>query len=677
MLTILMTFPLVTDMGRLLRDRRDSYLNTWIIARNTRCLASLDLEHYFDANIFYPYTSTLAYSEHMLPQSLVALVLSSGVDNPVLVHNILLVLSFLCAGLCMYLYSRYLTKSWAAGIVAGIIFAFSPFMMSHLSHLQVLATCGIPLAFLFLLRFTAGERWSDLIALALVLALQMLANGYYALYISFFLGTMLLYHSLISRRILSPAFLTKLAVLGLLVAMLAGPFLLTYVTVQEEMGFRRARQNLNHARPGDFLVTPPYNNLYGKPKVNQGERSLFPGATAVALAILGLAGRPRRTRSRDTEQHLHDRQVHRERSRSLLRLVPRALWRTSGDVTRAPDGRAGGASRLKASPCCTPEGPGADRTDEAAPSALRYVRRGVPIVAGALLVATVVIGGLELSIWVVLGLLLLVLVLGATSAMLERDRQGRTLMPLDAPEVWPRMHLWILGIAFLCSFGTSIWGPYMLLYELVPGFDGLRAVPRIHVFTMLALAALASFGLERLLRQCRPWLVPAIAVVAPVLLVAEYLSVPIPLQQVPVGGSVPAVYRWLATQQDCFPVLELPLPPPHGNVAAVECSRVYFSTVHWKPLVNGYSGYFPPLYNQLRRRWAHAPALSNLEDARRLGVRYLVVHREQLEHDRLTRLHAALESLGEEARRSWTDGKDEVWSLRPLPCAGTDPLRRH
>ena len=72
---------------------------------------------------------------------------------------------------------------------------------------------------------------------------------------------------------------------------------------------------------------------------------------------------------------------------------------------------------------------------------------------------------------------------------------------------------WIAGGTLLCvvlSLGlrdeahfTRGWMPYRLLYELAPGWEGLRTPGRIHTFTTLGLALLAGAGTVLLLREIR------------------------------------------------------------------------------------------------------------------------------------------------------------------------------
>jgi len=154
----------------------------------------------------------------------------------------------------------------------------------------------------------------------------------------------------------------------------------------------------------------------------------------------------------------------------------------------------------------------------------------------------------------------------------------------------------------------------------VPGFDGLRAVTRMHVITMMALSVLAAYGVAacraRLGARRGTWFTCALAV----LILVESLSVPVPLTAAPVDGAIPPVYRWLAAQDEDFAIAEYPIRPWS------EFWHVYFSIYHGKRLANGFSGYVPPTYVALRDRDEDAPSAATLDDLEAMGVRYLIVH---------------------------------------------------
>ena len=51
------------------------------------------------------------------------------------------------------------------------------------------------------------------------------------------------------------------------------------------------------------------------------------------------------------------------------------------------------------------------------------------------------------------------------------------------------------------------------------------------------------------------------------------------------------------------------------------------STFHWFPLVNGYSGNYPPSYLGRLERLRQFPDETSILQLRRDGVRYVIVHR--------------------------------------------------
>jgi hypothetical protein len=53
---------------------------------------------------------------------------------------------------------------------------------------------------------------------------------------------------------------------------------------------------------------------------------------------------------------------------------------------------------------------------------------------------------------------------------------------------------------------------------------------------------------------------------------------------------------------------------------------MYWSIHHWHPLVNGYSGYAPPDYEETRQLMRTFPDDDSLERLRALNVRRVVVH---------------------------------------------------
>src|SRR4029079_19104244 len=78
---------------------------------------------------------------------------------------------------------------------------------------------------------------------------------------------------------------------------------------------------------------------------------------------------------------------------------------------------------------------------------------------------------------------------------------------------------------------------------------------------------------------------------AVLVLMAEYRT---RLSLEPYANAAPAVYRFLAMQPPGI-VCELPVPQP-DSLPGHDAEFAYMSTFHWFPLVNGYSGSYPPSY---------------------------------------------------------------------------------
>ena len=95
-----MTYPLVRHLGSALpNDLGDPLLNTWILAWDADRLLH-GLRGLWDAPIFYPYTNTLAYSEHLLGIAVLPAPVQWLSGNPVLVYNFAFLLSYVLAGYC-------------------------------------------------------------------------------------------------------------------------------------------------------------------------------------------------------------------------------------------------------------------------------------------------------------------------------------------------------------------------------------------------------------------------------------------------------------------------------------------------------------------------------------------------------------------------------------------------
>jgi hypothetical protein len=301
--TLLLTYPIALNLRRFLpSDTSDTLLSAWLIAWDSDRLRH-GLHALFNAPIFFPYQGTLAFSETMLGIAVLVAPLYWITGDPVLTYNIAWLLSFVTAGIGMYLLARELTGSRAAAFAGGMCFALGPFRMAQISHVQMMATGWVPLALFGVHRYfsTRRPRWLALLVIAWVL--QMLSNSYVGYFIGVPVAIVIadgLWHAS-GERVRS---LVALAIAGAgLVALLAPVGAVYY----------RARATYHHVRQTDEIVANSadlHSYIVGKRSIGvwrwlptavdvDPERELFPGLFSVTLAAIGLvtaASDPRRRR---------------------------------------------------------------------------------------------------------------------------------------------------------------------------------------------------------------------------------------------------------------------------------------------------------------------------------------------------------------------------------------------
>ena len=109
------------------------------------------------------------------------------------------------------------------------------------------------------------------------------------------------------------------------------------------------------------------------------------------------------------------------------------------------------------------------------------------------------------------------------------------------------------------------------------------------------------------------------------------------------------------------PVLSLPaFPVPPTNW--FDADYMLYSTVHWKPIMNGYSRTTPPGHVARMQSVAAFPAPEALALLRKLGVRYVVTHARRYGVDLRPAVETALRSPDVELLAR--DGEDYLWRVK-------------
>jgi hypothetical protein len=561
-------------MGSGLPDLWDAKLNSWILNWDYHQTFH-DPLHLFDANIFYPATYALAFSENLYGASLFGFPFYAAGASALLVYNVLFVLGMWLSAMAAWALAREITGDPAASLVAGVVYAFVPWRLAQLPHIQFQWGAFLALALLFLLRYLASGRRRDAVLFSLFFAWNALCNVHYALFSGLLVAGVLGHETLalgwkaVQKKVIGAG----IAVAAAGVAVL--PFYVPYQRASELYGMRRFMSEIEFfsGRPIDFLTAGPQNKLYAPltQQLAHPEGDFFPGISVVALAVMAVV---------------------------LLRVAK---------PPRAPR-------------------PAAEEG--------RWLRRILDGLVGALLL-----------LWLVA-----TLQSGLKLGPLSIGDPGRVLVFATVPlliRLWLAFPRWsrflnlpdylrrryadrntsilvlvvILGVVIALGMHTPYWR--FLAGSFGAIFRSIRVPSRGIVLFDLALGVLAAWGLSlatrRISRAGRAAAVAgALAVIG-----FEYRAFPIDIGDV--DPEPLPVYRWLGAAKFSGGVVHWPF------AFDPDVEYTFRSTVHWKPIVNGYSGFGPPMYHELSDLLQERPIPDTAWDRMaEMGASVVVFHPEML-----------------------------------------------
>jgi hypothetical protein len=617
--------------SRMAQSLTDPVFNLYVLKWGVRQLR-LGLPDLWNANVFHPTPGALALSDHLLgPAAQLALFLEV-LPNPIAGFNLLLFTSFVASALATCWVLRRSGTSWTAAVLAGWIFAFSPFRLTQLSHLQVLIAQWVPLTLWFWDRLLAERKARDAAGFLLFYLLNVTSGCYLAYMIHIPLIVLALNRwAAEGRDLLRARALRVLAPVALAAGGAAVAVFLPYVRVSESLGLQRSEALM--AKHGATLASyarPSTRNLYFdledrrrirqalgpfEKVLRQREDTLFAGFLPTALSLAGAVLWWRRFRNREPLPALS-----RGRRAVLLGLLGLAL-----------------AAYLLANLVAV----------------ARYDPARWPRLAGADWLVPALLLSASLGAW----------------ALLRRHWGRGPVLRFAAMDVWER------GLAFVgvTCFALTQCVAFVPLARVLPGLDGMRVPARFYVFVSLALAFFAARGTDALLARVRGRggrlaLIGGLAL----LLAVELAPQPVRWLHLPQEADFPAVYHWIARQDDVTALIELPI-----TASSREALYMYFSTLHWKPIANGFSGHRPPSHRRLTQAMSFLPDGQGLDLLRELGISHAVVHLRKGRRVGELRRWELRFAQGPERRVElvFRSGPDRVYRLLDGPASSSTPNR--
>ncbi len=282
-LVALLTYPTVPGLGTMGRlETSDGRFSIWNVGWIDHALVT-DPAHLLDANIFYPHTGTLAYSELNLAAGVFGLPAFLVTHNAIAAVNFAVLLGLALSFVCTWALVRRLTGSAPAGEIAAAAFTFCPFVQCHTAHIQLLMIFCLPLTFLAFDRLREQPTIARGVALGLAVAVMGLSCAYYGVYGGAALAAAAL---LFARR--DRAYWLGLAVALAVTAVVTAPVLVVYARARAASGavesMSRPNGNAYAATVGDYVTSPAHLHRW----LNQGAAECaFPGIITLGLAGVG------------------------------------------------------------------------------------------------------------------------------------------------------------------------------------------------------------------------------------------------------------------------------------------------------------------------------------------------------------------------------------------------------
>jgi F5/8 type C domain-containing protein len=509
---------------------------------------------------FHPGTDALAFSEHLAGLTPISAPVYWLTGNVLISYNVVFLLTFTLSAFAGYLLCRHLTGRRDAAFLGGLAFGFAPYRVSQLAHLQVLASFWMPVALLGLHRFVRGDGWRWLALFAVAWLMQALTNGYYMAFFSVLVAFWIAWFVPWRR------WKTALAIVSALLIAFAAllPVLVRYRQVHEALGFRRLYEEILafSADLTSIFDASGMLALWGwLHSLNRPEDELFPGLTVVLLIGLGLLMRE--------DLGFRFTSFVKRNPRSFLRLglfLIGVILTTAAVIAVVSPGETSIAGvTISAN---HPEKP-----------MLMALFCFLAVMATSPSVAAAISRRSAFAFYVAAAVLAWLLSLGPTVNLLEKP-----LLP-TAP------YAWLLPI---------------------PGWDGFRVPARFAMLMVLCLATAAAIAYSRLSRVLpdRRRVVAAAVLAAAVLGDGWIRAMPLERAPEPWPGG---------TAHPTGAILALPLGHPGDDL-----KTMYRAIQYDRPIVNGYSGYFPPWYPPLRVG-LEAKDPSMLEELSTLGVTEIIV----------------------------------------------------
>lgn len=295
--SVLLTWPLSQSPGHQLLAAAyswDAYTNAMLMGSRVDAALGRSALSLYDSYYFAPLSHSIVFNENLFGLSCLFAPFYLLGDNPLWAYNLTLLASLALSAFFTYLLVLRLTRSACAGLIAGVAFAFCPYVMFEIGRIQLVATQWIPATFLFLHRAVEDRHRRDIVGFWLCILLQIGTCLYYAMFMLPLLalaGGALLLKERPPRRFLL-WFGACAAVAGLVAFAMVWP----YFAARHEFNLLRSASFASSydGKLGFFAHVFATNRTltalhYQDTQPGAHEEIAFPGFSVIAFAFVALA----------------------------------------------------------------------------------------------------------------------------------------------------------------------------------------------------------------------------------------------------------------------------------------------------------------------------------------------------------------------------------------------------
>lgn len=299
LLSILVTWPIAIHFTRGIVGRVegvDAYQNAWNLWWVSYAVTH-GLSPFTTHLLYYPDGVSLFWQTLGFSQGILALpvTLTAG---PVAAFNFIVVTSFILAGYFTFVLVRHLTASTTAALVAGTVFAFSPFHLEKVldGNLEVAAIQWVPCFVFVLYRLLERPAWIWALLSGVLLLWVSLGSWYYGLFCVIYTGCAIMTWLLFRPLAQGVRYLFWGSIPLVLWALVLAPQIMMLAHSGDALLFdMRGIQVERSADLMDFFLPNPAHPWWG-PAITTMRASIYPhavlwnvalGSVGIALAIVG------------------------------------------------------------------------------------------------------------------------------------------------------------------------------------------------------------------------------------------------------------------------------------------------------------------------------------------------------------------------------------------------------